>query len=376
MTGTGFIKDENCGTVQALAGLCNNKPGEHRPVLIPFTCGRRACPECWPIWADRGGHRVRDMTNGYLTARYGPVQEIPRDQLRYLLPRHVSWHPPREVLEDLVGEVLEEITDLAQFQTVFHLKFRRLAQEVILGAGALGGIYIPHDIRLRKDRAATRADNELDTDRYRAVLDRADWREHVKYWPHAHGLIFGMLETAPSFQKRTGWTYRVHRVVQDPDALVHYLLSHSIAPETKQHVIIPFGDLKRLDKTGEHRCRRHVLCDECIDEGRPEDQAVRVMGRILPGSLYFEHDLKPEARLRHGRGELQAWGVEDLTDKHFVRVHRVGVFRLRAPGEKRAARPYWCPGTGPLWKENIRHHTEENWRLREALAEIPGDWFT
>lgn len=430
MTGTGFRKDEWCGSTQTFAGFCNNKPAEHRPVLVPFTCGRRACPECWMTWADRAGHRVRDVVNGYLTARYGPVQKIsevvdlsietsrdvsgvrgeglraPRaadpatraaskvnekrcgyrsrneKQLRYLLPRHVSWHPPREVLEDLVGEVLEEIMDPAQFQTVFHQKFRRLAQAVILEAGATGGIYIPHDIRLRKDRATTRADRELDTDRYRAILDRADWREHVKYWPHAHGLLFGPLENAKDFQKRTGWTYRVHRVVSDPDPLVHYLLSHSIAPETKQHVVIPFGDLKRLEKLGEHRCRRHVLCDACTEEGRPEDQAYRVVGRLLQGSLSFEHDLQPEARLRHGRGKLQAWGVEDLTDKHFVRTHRVGVFRLRAPGEKRTPKPIdpreegWSPGKAPAWHAHIKYHTEENWKTREASAEIPGDWFS
>ena len=374
MTGTGFRKDERCGTVQALAALCNTKPAEHRPVLIPFSCNRRACPECWTTWANQAGDRVKDQINGYLTARYGLVQKTREKDLRFLLPRHVSFHPPRAVLEDLVEEALADLRDPRDFQAVFHKRFRERAVQVMLEAGCTGGIYVPHDVRLREDRDTTRADNELDTDRYRAVLDRPDWRELVKWWPHPHGIVFGKLEDVKAFHDRTGWTYRVHRVVSDPAPLVRYLLSHSIAPDKKIHAVVPFGDMKRLVKTGEHRCRRHVLCEECTSEGRPE--AFRVIGRILPGSLFRERDLDPMARTRRGRGRPEAWAVESISDKHYVQVQRVGVFRIRAPGEKRARRPFWCPGTVPLWKDNVVWHSEENWKAREALAEIPGDWFT
>lgn len=381
LTGTGFMKDENCGTVQALVGLCNTKPAEHRPVLIPHTCGRKVCPVCWTTWAERAGARVTDQINGYLTAMYGPVQGIDQGELRYLLPRHVSFHPSRQVLEDLVVVVLTGLQDPRDFQASFQIQFRAKAIAVMIEAGARAGIYIPHDIRLLEDRDTARADNELDTDRYRAVLDCPDWRERVKWWPHAHGIVFGKLENANAFYDRTGWTYRVHRVVSDPGPLVRYLLSHSIAPETKKiHAVVPFGDMKRLDKLGEHRVRRHVLCEECTAEGREE--SFRVIGRLVPGSLFREHDLDPGRRVRHGRGRPEAWAIDNITDKHFVRVERRGVYRLRAPGERRLPKPIdprnenWSPSKGPGWKDHIKYHSEENWRLREASGEIPGDWFT
>jgi len=385
--GTGDAR-EKCGTVLHTAAACSRHPGEHKPILIPDSCGRRTCPVCWPTWAERAGKRGADVLNGYLTARYGPAQKaLPGMKREYLLPRHVSFHPPRKVIEALVDEVVTEIEHPDQFQRVFARRFRELCTEVITGAGGVAGALVLHEIRLKGDRDVNESDRRCDVNRYREVLDRPDWREHVKYYPHCHTALFGFLEPAGDFHARTGWTYRLHRVVEEPENLIFYLLSHAPAAD-RVNSITYFGGCspRRLQRVGEYRCREKVRCNECLEAGIPKEEAFRVVSRL--DKLTCENDGDPGERLRRrGRGAPVSWTYETISDRKYVKVRRVGIYRARLPGEKKRARDPEGPGVRMPWEprrvrvpgqslsRRVRYIREEDWDDYLARGIIPGSWF-
>ena len=365
LVGTGYAK-KKCGTaLPDKAGVCSNKPGTHKPVLIPNHCNRRICPVCWTHWAEQAGKRGADILNGYLTAKYGPEQKaLPGMDRDLMLPRHFSFHPPRRIINILIDEVKKEIAKPSDFQRVFLRKLRDMARNIIESAGGQGGLMVIHEIRLCDDQADLQGDLRLSTNRYRQVLDRRDWRDHVKYYPHIHVLIFGAIENARDFEERTGWTYRNHRVVHEPEKAIHYLLSHASAA-TRINAITPFGccSQRSLAKVKEYRYREYIRCDECIDEGVDPDNAIRVVGTLDPHSLVYENSNDPLARLSGGLGKLIRWSIDDITPRHFARVHRVGVYEIVRPGHR-------------VRREKDPTYLGEDWwtkYLREGV--IPGSWF-
>src|SRR5690606_5717894 len=159
------------------------------------------------------------------------------------------------------------------------------------GAGARGVVLVFHEIRLKSDRDNYEADYKSNTNRYRMILDRKDWKDHIKYYPHVHGLIFGSLENSKDFNDRTGWTYRYHRVATEPEDALYYLLSHASAGPGVNSITY-FGECapRKLRRVHEYRCREKVLCEECLKEGIAKEHSYRVLARILPGTVVFEND--------------------------------------------------------------------------------------
>jgi hypothetical protein len=348
VVGTGAPK-EFCGNVRSLVAACQNKPGEHEPVFIPQTCGRRICDECWTTWAIRASKRVADVLNGYLNAKMGDVTTFDSDEIERALPRHISFHPPDYVLDQLVLETKKECDHEWQFPSKFLRKFRKLAEEILLSAGVQAAVLIPHEIRLKDE---LRTDNELEINRYRSVLKYKNWIYKIKYYPHVHSLVFGMIENAAAFHARTGWTYRNHsqrkmpdgsyrlNPIRNPEGLVYYLLSH--APATGGvHNITYLGELsnRRLVKIGERIFRIPDECGQCKDEGVLSDYN-RVISYLHKETLKFENDGNKDALLRFGRGKPVLWGFDTITDRIYFKSERIGEYRLLAPGT-RWKKPRW-----------------------------------
>lgn len=340
VVGTGRPK-EFCGNIRTLAAACQNKPGEHDPILIPQTCGRRICDECWTTWAGRASKRVGDVLNGYLNAKMGDVTTFSMDEIERALPRHISFHPPDHVLDALVEQTKKECDHEWQFPYKFLRNFRKLAEGILSSAGVDAGVLILHEIRIKDE---WRTDNELQTNRYRSLLKNKDWIYKVKYYPHVHGLIFGMIENAASFYARTGWTYRNHsqkkmpdgsyqlNPIRNPEGLVYYLLSHAQATEGVNTVTY-MGELsnRRLVKIGERVFRMPEECEQCKEEGTLLDYN-RVISYLHRETLKFENDGNKAALLRSGRGKPVLWGFDTITDRVYFKTERIGEYRLLSPG--------------------------------------------
>jgi hypothetical protein len=338
-TGTGHVKD-TCGNTLKTVAACNNHPGSHKPLLIPDSCGRASCPVCWETWAERAGARVRDSLEGYLSIVHGNSQRpLPGLDKRSLRARHITFSPPRYVVDRLVKETLQE-TDAAGFQRVFLQKFQRLAIATVREAGLTAGVLIVHGIRLKKSEDADAADKENNTNRYREILDSPDWRDNVLWYPHVHVLGYGFLDDSGDFYERTHWIYRTLRVVDEPERVVKYLLSH--APSvTNRCAYVRFGRMnsRHMVKVKEYCCREYIPCEECLEAGVPEDQATRVIARLADDpdgrpDLQCENDKDRGARLRsRGRGDPVSWAFETVSKWKYSRVHRRCVYRRRDPGD-------------------------------------------
>lgn len=386
---------EFCGNVRSLAAACPEKPGEHTPKLILQTCGRRACDTCWDTWALRASTRVADCLTGYLTAKWGDVKEYSQDEIERMLPRHVSFHPPDHVLEDLRDRVLKECEHEWQFPYKFLIAFRKLCEKIIQGAGAVGGVMVLHEIRLRDE---VRTDNELQTNRYRSVLKGRDWIYKIKYYPHCHTAMFGSLEDAAAFHARTGWTYRNHSTkgpVRNPEGLIYYLLSHGTATEGI-HAYSYFGEMspRRLVKIGERVFRVPEECEQCKQEGSLGPSNL-VISYLHKQTLKFQNDDNRDALLRFGRGPPVYWGFDTITDRVYMKAVRIGEYRLLEPGT-RWKKPRWIhtgldkealdwirmggsddPGQG-LWivgGELIRDRESLDLKFLEADQIVREDWF-
>lgn len=372
--GTGFPKDD-CGNFQARAGACNQKPGEHRPLLIPISCGRRACPEDWTTWAERAGDRVAQVLNSYLSKKFGNIPPKDDRKRERLLARHVSWHPEREQMIALIEDTLDAVTnqralapDYLRFQAELDRRFRVMASKVMTDAGALAWVQVTHEIRLQDPRGNHDADGNLEINRYRDILDCPDWRDHVKLYLHAHGLVIGALPPYGEFYEKTGgWTYRIHGTVTNPAGLIFYLVSHAPAADGVRSITY-HGELGKrvMVKNWEYRARVIVPCHECEEEHHPDP--IRVIANIHPGSLAWENDGNRATRLRRGRGELVDWSFDEISNKPYVKVRRLIEYRFLGPGER-------APKRRDRW-DRVTHCSNEYLQDRIDRGELPGEWFT
>ena len=339
-TGTGYAKD-TCGTLLKTVAACNNHPGSHKPLLIPDSCGRASCPVCWETWADRAGKRVRDTMEGYMALKFGnsrkPLPGLDLDRIR---ARHITFSPSKMLIKRLVSETLQE-TDAAGFQRLFLQKFKKEALQVVKAGGLTAGIMILHGIRLKKDKEARKADLRNNTNRYREVLDRPDWRDHVVWYPHVHVLGHGSVDSFDEFTEKTGWIYRVLRVVEEPEAVVKYLLSH--APTVPNRVAyVRFGEMnsQHMRKVKEYRCRMSIECEECLEAGVPKEKATRVIAILAEGAdgkacLKCEHDDDIDARYKsRSRGAPVSWAFETVSNTRYTRVKSRCTYQWVVPGSR------------------------------------------
>ena len=339
-SGTGRVKGAYCGTVRAMPGstigACKNNPGNHKPLVIPNSCKRRECPECWPHWAKKAGKRVSGVLNGYLDAKYrNQRQLIPDFDIPYS-PDHISVHPDRQTITRLVRETELQLLDKDplhidpdQFHKLFTKKYRRAVDEILTLMGVSGCVEIEHDIRLMSNKESDKADRACDANRYREVLDREDWRDHVKFSPHSHIITDGCFIPLNSDElyERTGWTYRNHRVISGVEGLVHYLLSHAPAREGI-HNIRYCGTLNkhRLSVVGEITIPVFPKCLDCIKEGIPEKETGYVIAKI---------ETIDYKRNERGRKVLDTWSFSQISNKPVRKTEHIVVYRILAAGEKR-----------------------------------------
>lgn len=354
-TGTGYAR-EDCGMFLRTVAACGTKPGAHKPLWIPNSCGRASCPVCWETWAERAGKRVRDSLEGYMSLVYGNSQQpLPGMRLDKMRARHIVLSPPRKLLEALVEDV-RRTADGPEFQREVLKKIEKEALKVIRKSGLTAGIMIVHGIRLKKDRDSRAADMHNSTNRYREILDRPDWREHVEWYPHVHLLAYGSLDSFEVFHQATGWVYRAFRAVEEPERVVRYLLSHApTVPYRKAYV--PFGRMnsRHMVKVREYCCRMPVACEECVKEGKGEEEAERVIAVLAEDEhgqpcmmCEHDHDIDARHRARGDRGDPVAWSFESVSNMRYTKVKRRFVYAWKGldPGRGPPRRMHRRPSAG------------------------------
>jgi hypothetical protein len=347
--GTGSVKDKFCGTYRmqagSVVGACRNKPGVHKPKMIPMGCSRRECPEDWPKWDKRAAIRISGLVNGYLNQKYKNQKHLLPGAPGLYLPDHVILSPGRKTIEALVLETERAlyrpdrvVIDSQDFYREFWRRYRKHEVAVIDLIGIGGCIPIPHEIRLRSGvKAGEKADREHDVNRYREVLDRADWRDHVKFSPHSHLITDGsyITMTSDELYEKTGWAYRNLGEVYNCEGLVYYLMSHAPAvPGMHNDRALGSFHPSRLAVSGEIRIPVYPKCQACIDDGLPEDECYHVVA-LIESAEY--------GRNERGRKELKTWGFQMISQKPYRRTARIKVYRILLPGEKinRAVDPKW-----------------------------------
>ncbi len=403
-SGIGMITNEDCGTIRSHVAACNQKPGDHKPLLIPRTCKSQQCPECWDVWANKRSKSMEDSLNGYMNLKFGWIQKHRKGfSINRVYPRHISFHASAEDVKPRLLETLEELGDLeaypmGTFDRVFWSKFGPIARRMARDAGITSGLVIPHDFRLadEDDDEIRRGDGRY-VARYRAIMDRPDWYMHIKFWPHIHVIGWGHLEDAAAFYERTGWTYRMHGVARNPAGLAYALLSHAVCiPGSKAYV--PIGEMhsSKMACVKEYRYSEPILCSECLEEGRSEAESRRVIATLLPTedggyALRCENDGDLGERLRRrGRGAPVAWSFESISDFTYRRVVSRRVFAWRRdlarpadpgggiepdglvrPGERKRCLSIHQVKLGA----RIIRISKENFERGVLEGSIPGSWF-
>jgi hypothetical protein len=392
--GTGFIKDERCGRFKPLgddtAGACPNHPNEHKPYVLPIGCKRRDCPEDYTRWSHQQARRLSNVVNGYLNAKFrNQLTLIPGFVPRYL-PDHISIHPPRRLVVELVRRAEKSLKKKGILLTDYHvgIEFHRIFQKkyryeekkalTILGMHACSIIY--HSIRLKRDDDAAdiKSDSQHDTGRYRAVLDKKNWRDGVIFSPHSHIITDGsfLMNANEFYEKTDGWTYRNHREISDIENLAKYLLSHADATPGC-HSIRHLGDYQKLNREGTYKVDTFVPCPECLKEGIPESEATYVVGKLI--NIEYDRD-------KNNRTRPVTWDWGEIYGKRYVKRTRIiPIFRLRPFGLPRVAvereggkpvtvsRASWLklPESLQRCRRWIEHFSQEEWL---AYADKPNWW--
>ena len=403
-SGTGVVSKDYCGTYRSHVAACNQKPGDHKPLLIRKGCNSQQCPECWEVWAKKRSASMEDSLNGYMNLKFGWVQKHRKGfSVNRVYPRHSSFHPPQELLKPLILETLDELGDLEEypmgtFDRVFWSKFGPIARRMARDAGIIAGIVINHDFRLAdEDDDEIRRGEGRYVARYRAIMDRPDWYNHIKFYPHIHVIGWGRLENILAFKASTGWTYRMHGVARNPAGLAYALLSHAVCiPGSKAYV--PIGEMhsSKMACVKEYRYSEPILCSECLEEGRSEAESRRVIATLLSTddggyALRCEHDGDLGERLRHrGRGSPVSWSFESISNFTYRRTVSRRVFAWRQdlarpadpgggiepdglvrPGERKRCLSIHQVKLGA----RVIRISKENFERGVLDGSIPGSWF-
>lgn len=344
VVGTGPVKDSRCGRFRPLAGdsagACPNQPNKHKPFMVPAGCTRKACFEDWRRWVNKDSRRLENSVNGMLNAKFrNQADLIPGYEPRHLSD-HVSIHPPRRLVVELVRRVKRDLpkalanpdNDKYAPEEIFHRLFKQKYEYeeskalAILGVKAPASIY--HPVRLKSDIEDYNADAMYDPNRYRTVLDKATWIKHVKFSPHSHIITDGafLMNSKEFYEASDGWTYRNHREINDVGRLAKYLLSHASAVPGK-HSVRYLGDYKRLNLEGTIKVDTFIACPECVKEGMKPEDSTYVIGKLL--DVEYGRD-----KNRHI--EITGWSWGEIYERHYLRRTRIiPIFRLPPFGQRR-----------------------------------------
>ncbi|MHB8052068.1 MAG: hypothetical protein ACYDEZ_02005 [Methanoregula sp.] len=132
-----------------------------------------------------GSNRLSNVVNGYLDVKFkNQAKLIPGFVPRHL-PGHISIHPSRNVVVELVGRSEKQLqkngilkTDYhvgIEFHQTFQQKYQYKEKKVLEYLGVRTCVSIFHPVRLKKDEDDFKADKKYDTGRYRQVLDCKNW---------------------------------------------------------------------------------------------------------------------------------------------------------------------------------------------------------
>lgn len=342
VVGTGTIKDSRCGRFMPLqddsAGACPQRPNEHKPFVLPIGCKRRECPDDFTRWSHQQARRLSNVTNGYLRAKFKHQAELVPGFVPRYLPDHISIHPPRALVVELVRRTEKALADGGieesdyhagiEFHRIFQQKYQYEEKKALDKLGMKGCAVVYHPIRLKKDQVDREADLMNDSGRYRQVLDKKTWIKEVKFSVHSHIVTDGsFLMSSEEFHDETGWTYRNHREIADIENLAKYLLSHAGA-NPGRHSIRYLGDYQKLSIEGTMKVETFIPCPECLKEGTPASEATYVVGKLL--DIGYERD-KDNHRQR-----MVSWTWGEIYGKHFIkRIRLIPVFRFRSFGRPR-----------------------------------------
>jgi len=342
VVGTGRIKDDRCGRFKPLdgdvAGACQNEPNNHKPFLLPIGCSRRECPEDWSRWAHKGSRRAGNVVNGYLNAKFkDQALLIPGFVPRYL-PDHISVHPPRRVVLDLVKRTEKALVKKGiplvgyeaggVFHKIFQKKYNEAEQRILASVGIRSYASVYHPVRLRRWQDEEKADVIQDTQRYRRVLDRKDWGTGIKFSVHSHVITDGsyLLNASDFCGKTGGWTYRNHGEISNLESLVLYLLSHAGSVPGRESIRY-LGEFHNMTCQGIIKAEYFPVCPECQQEGKHDPCQCNYTVASLLVTEYGKD--------RNGHRILVDWEWGQISHKFIRRSRVIPVFRLNPLGERR-----------------------------------------
>lgn len=378
VVGTGKIKNDRCGRSRPLrddvAGACQNEPENHPPFLLSIGCMRWACPEDWPRAARKEGRRAENKLNGFLTEKFKHQAALLPGFVPRYRPDHISVHPPRDVVVDLVRRTEKALKKKcvlksdkqygAEFHKIFQKKYNEAEQAVLLKAGLRDYLSVPHSIRLRKARDADQADVDQDTQRYRRVLDTKTWMKGVKFSPHSHIATDGsfLMGYAEFYTITGGWTYRRHGEVTSIKDLIYYLMSHATAVPGR-HSLRYLGALHNMNLQGLVKVEYFPSCPVCLREGKHDPhQCNYTVGQL--SATRYEKD--PQ-----GHQVLVDWEWGPISQSFIRRTRTVPVFTLTPPGEPRRV-------MRKIPQEKPERYGMDEWNIVYTSLPLPmcGPWST
>lgn len=193
---------------------------KHLERVVVATCGRSACPQCFPTWAMRAAQRAAD--------RLAAGRELyAREGVHLAEARHVVFSPPQEWAVGLLAQGRKGLA-----------KLWREAIKTILASGFKGGAIVFHAYRIRKGgdgKSVVRGNGK-----YR----RAEADGLLVLSPHFHAMGYGRIQNAREFHAETGWTYknRGDRLTEkERVGTVAYLLDHVALLGDGGHALRWFG---------------------------------------------------------------------------------------------------------------------------------------
>lgn len=246
------------------------------------SCGRPWCPRHWKAWARRGADRVGRRIWGYKEASKGRRN-------------------PRHTVLSIADDDPIVIKRRGHSDKANIIYFRRYFTKRALSLGGKGGSIAIHLWRTNDDVPVT-GDRRWDW-----VRKRENWRDFIKFSPHAHIIGFGFYDK----WEKGDFTYKHFDPLVDRDAVesvAYYQLQH--APVGLGGNAIVYwgccqpGYLKLVSKWTE---RRPVFCQKCNAPMIYQDNADEYSGKR---SCAIYEICGPPVRRSGSTRSRSIWGPE------------------------------------------------------------------
>jgi len=170
---------------------------------IKMSCGRLACPVCYEKACARKAVKIEHRMLQF------------KIKGRDLKAFHLAVSPPRDL-------------------DIPMSKMRKLAEEIAMSCGVIGGSIIVHHLRKVKE------------DDFKEDLDEGfSWRDDISPWyfsPHFHIICFGWIKHVAENYSKSGWVVRNLGVRKSIRSTALYQLSHCYV-RAGMHSVAWFGAL-------------------------------------------------------------------------------------------------------------------------------------